>query len=105
MMTRDLLAEYAHQAWAGWMKYMFSKGTLNPDGTITIPDWAVTRWTRQMLTDYADLPESEKVSDLEEADKMITIARIAELETELMDIKHLTDPIIERARRALEKKP
>jgi cell division protein FtsB len=32
-------------------------------------------------------------------------ARIAELEAALMDIKHLTDPIIERARRALEKKP
>jgi BMFP domain-containing protein YqiC len=31
-------------------------------------------------------------------------ARIKELEAALMDVKHLTDPIIERARRALEKR-
>jgi len=59
--------------WAGWMKYMFSKSIKNSDGTIIIPVWAVDRWTRQANTAYAELPEEEKASDREEADKIINI--------------------------------
>lgn len=70
---REDLAEYAHAAWSGWMKYMFEKGTLNEDGTYTMPAWAVERWTRQANTPYAELPENEKNSDHEEADKMLDI--------------------------------
>lgn len=78
---REALAEYAHDAWAGWMKYMFGKCEFvpwtNPDGTLgarlVIPDWAHDRWTRQARTPYADLPESEKESDRLEADRMIEI--------------------------------
>lgn len=71
--TRESLAEYAHDAWSGWMRYLFGKSTRNQDGTITIPAWAVDRWTRQAGTKYADLPENEKDSDRAEADKMIGI--------------------------------
>lgn len=75
---REELAEYAHDAWSGWMKYLFSKcqeGTTDgfEDGSMVIPKWAVERWTRQMNTAYADLPESEKESDRAEADKMLEI--------------------------------
>jgi len=71
---RDALARYSHDsAWAGWMKYMFEKGTENPDGTWTMPASFVERWQRQMNTAYDDLPESEKQSDLKEADKMLSI--------------------------------
>lgn len=70
---REGLAEYAHEAWAGWMKYMFEKGTLNEDGTYTMPRWAVERWSRQALADYSDLPEGEKESDRLEADRMIEV--------------------------------
>jgi len=70
---REGLAEYAHDAWAGWMKYMFEKGTLNEDGTYTMPAWAVMRWQRQANTPYAELPEEEKESDRLEADRMIEI--------------------------------
>lgn len=73
MNRREKLAEYAHVAWAGWIRYMFSKCTLNPDGTLTIPAWAVDRWSRQMNTDYCDLPASEQASDLAEADRMLEI--------------------------------
>ena len=31
------------------------------------------RWQRQMKTPYADLPEKEKASDRDEADKMLAI--------------------------------
>lgn len=70
---REALADYAHEAWSGWMKYMFSKAEPNDDGTWTMPAWAVERWQRQMSTPYADLPEEEKASDRAEADKMLAI--------------------------------
>jgi hypothetical protein len=55
------------------MEYMFTKAPLNADGTWTMPAWAVERWQRQMKTAYADLPESEKKSDRDEADKMLKV--------------------------------
>lgn len=71
--VREQLAAYAHDAWAGWMKYLFEKSTKNADGTATIPAWAVERWTFQMNTPYSELPENMKPSDREEADKMLKI--------------------------------
>lgn len=74
--TREALAAYSHDsAWSGWMQYMLSKGTLNEDGTWTMPAWAVERWSRQMNTAYVDLPEAEKASDRAEADKILAIVR------------------------------
>ena len=70
---REELAEYAHNAWAGWMKYLFEKSILNADGTVTIPNWAVIRWQRQMNTQYGALPEGDKELDRLEADKMLAI--------------------------------
>lgn len=72
---REALAEYAHDAWAGWMKWLFSKGTFNSDGTWTMPKWAVERWSRQMNIEYDKLSESEKNSDREEAYKISIIVR------------------------------
>lgn len=68
---RESLASYAHDAWSGWMSYLFGRSTRNTDGTVTIPKWAVERWDRQVSTPYKDLSESEKESDRAEADKMI----------------------------------
>lgn len=65
---REELADYAHDAWSGWMKYLFSKSTFNPDGSVTIPKESVDRWTMQMNTKYDDLPEDMKRSDRDEAD-------------------------------------
>jgi hypothetical protein len=69
----DLLAAYAHHAWAGWMQYMFSKSQLLPDGSVVIPPDLVQRWTRQANTLYADLPDQEKWSDISEAKKIMQI--------------------------------
>lgn len=70
---REKLAELAHDQWAGWMEYLFSKGTFNEDGTWTMPVWAVERWKRQAETPYSDLSEAEKNSDRNEADKFLTV--------------------------------
>ncbi|HKI83758.1 MAG TPA: hypothetical protein VKA63_05415 [Candidatus Krumholzibacteria bacterium] len=71
--TRAKLAEYAHDAWSGWMKYLFAKSEHNSDGTVTIPKWAVDRWRRQSETEYADLPKGEQRSDLDEADAILGV--------------------------------
>ena len=70
---REQLAALAHAQWAGWMEYMFSKCRADSPGGLTIPMWAVERWQRQMNTPYAELPEEEKNSDREEADKVLQL--------------------------------
>lgn len=72
---REKLSEYAHKAWSGWMNYLFEKSTLNEDGTVTIPKWAVDRWKRQANTKYSELSVSEQESDRKEADVMIEIIK------------------------------
>jgi len=68
---RELLAEYAHKAWSRWMEYLFSKSEKNEDGTVTIPKWAVERWTRQLETTYIHLSDDEKESDRNEANTIL----------------------------------
>ncbi len=67
------LAAYAHDAWSGWMSYMFSKGTAGEDGSMVIPKWAVDRWGRQAATASSEVPAEEKASDRAEAAKMQSI--------------------------------
>ena len=72
-LIREELAEFAHSQWSGWMKYQFNKGSMNPDGTWTMPKWAVKRWQGQMNTDYINLSDDEKDSDRSEADGMLKL--------------------------------
>ena len=67
------LSDYAHSAWAGWMKYLFEKSTKNTDGSVTIPSELVERWERQVNTEYDFLSELEKDSDRKEAIRMLNI--------------------------------
>ena len=69
----EALAAYAHEAWSGWMRYLWRMSTTNDDGTVTIPASLVERWQRQTNTEYADLPEKEKTSDRDEAMKVLDI--------------------------------
>jgi hypothetical protein len=72
---REALAEIAHQQWEGWMRYLFKVSQFNNDGTVTIPEWAVDRWKRQVRTPYQKLSEQEKNSDRTEADKVLELLR------------------------------
>lgn len=67
------LASIQHAIWAHWMKYMFSCGTLNADGTWTMPADKVGRWMRQMTTDFEDLTEREQASDYDQARKVLDV--------------------------------
>lgn len=71
------LADYAHEAWSGWMKYLFKLSTLNDDGSVSIPKELVDRWTFQVNTKYGDLPENMKPTDRKEANRMLIIIRQA----------------------------
>jgi hypothetical protein len=70
--TKEQLSAYAHEAWAGWMAYLFSKCEV-VDGGMLIPQSLVERWKRQVETPYAELPEGEKDSDRKEAAVMLEI--------------------------------
>lgn len=70
---REALAELAHEQWAGWMRYLFRFGMNQNSGTFVMDAEYVERWTRQMNTQYEDLPESEKNSDRAEADRTLGV--------------------------------
>ena len=79
-LVREQLANYAHESWSGWMKYMFGKSIpYKPEkiqaeeGALIIPKWAVDRWTYQMNRVYNELPEDMKETDRKEADKILEI--------------------------------
>lgn len=72
-MLRAALADVQHAIWSHWMKYMFTQGTINPDGSWTMPEEKVGRWMRQMTTPYSELSEKEQQSDLEQADKILRV--------------------------------
>ena len=82
-MFTEKLAEYAHQAWSGWMRHLFLMSTVNSDGSVTIPASLVKRWTRQMNTPYQMLSSSEQHSDIMEAEKMLKIMTINPSESDL----------------------
>ena len=70
---REPLADVSHDIWSHWMRWMFTTGAFNDDGTWTMPAALVERWKRQMETSYTELTEREKDSDREQADKILTV--------------------------------
>ena len=71
----ELLADYEHDRWSRWQKYLFSKCIINEDGSLIIPKEFVDRWTSQMHTDYSNLSNEEKESDRKEARNILSILK------------------------------
>ena len=69
-MTRDKVAELAHDIWVEWMQYMLSKVDLVSKSDTNGVEY-ILRWKRQMKTKFKGLPEAEKASDYEIADRYI----------------------------------
>lgn len=83
---REALSDTQHKIWSSWMRWMFSIGTFNEDGTWTMPAEKVERWQRQMNTSYAELPENEKEGDRAQADKVLrTIDFVGQLTMEKVE--------------------
>ncbi len=68
---RDKLAEVQHAIWAHWMNHLFGVSTRNDDGSYTISAEKAEQWIRQMNTPYTELPDNQKESDREQADKVL----------------------------------
>ena len=73
LIVTERLADYEHERWSRWQKYLFSKCISNPDGSMTIPKEFVDRWMFQMNSKYEELTEEEKNSDRKEATKILNI--------------------------------
>ncbi len=65
------LAYIEHERWSKWMKYLFTKGIFNTDGSFTINADFVERWKRQSETPYNELPYNERESDIMEVNKTL----------------------------------
>ncbi len=89
---REIVAALAHDQWAGWMDYLFSKCIdYKPDtiqaeeGALIIPKWAVDRWRGQAKTVYSELTPAEMDSDRTEADKFLAVIATRQPDQELVD--------------------
>lgn len=80
---RERLSSYAHEAWAGWMAYLFGRLTRQPDGSLIIPAAYAAALQRQIATPYGTLSEAEKDSDRREADRILAIVGMPALVAEL----------------------
>ena len=63
----EVVAATAHERWAHWQRYLHGQCAQLDDGSLVIPADLVTRWTRQLSMQYAELTEPEKDSDREQA--------------------------------------
>ncbi len=70
---REALSDISHDIWSHWMRWMFSVGAFNADGSWTMPAEKAERWQRQMNTPYSELTERERESDREQADKILAV--------------------------------
>lgn len=73
---REHLADLSHEIWSHWMRWVFTTGKFNEDGSWTMPASLVVRWQRQMNLRYSELSELEKQSDREQADKILNLIRL-----------------------------
>lgn len=73
----ETLASIEHERWSHWQRYMHSRGTLQPDGSMLIPADLTLRWASQMTTPYSALTDKEKESDREQVRKYLVYVRDA----------------------------
>jgi len=78
---REEIAAHCHEQWAGWMRWMFDKSSIDRQGNCIIPRELYKRWYRQCKTSYDDLSEEEKDSDRKEADEFISLFKNQYLES------------------------
>ena len=70
----EALADYAHEAWSGWMNYFLSRCKFyDDDGSLVVPGEYVKALRKQIATPTRCLIEAEKDLDRTEAAKMIEV--------------------------------
>jgi len=75
---KEDLASLVHDIWAEWWKYQKTQSISlyynerDPEG-LRIDPYKVTRWNRQSVTPYEELPPEEQQSDLDIAERYLEI--------------------------------
>ncbi len=69
----EAISAVEHERWAHWQRYLHEQCHVDADGNLVIPADLARRWTRQLNTAYADLDESEKASDREQASMYLKV--------------------------------
>ena len=69
----ETLSAIEHERWSHWQRYLHSKCSRQPNGTLVIPTELVEKWEEQIETPYADLSEKEKESDREQVRKYLSL--------------------------------
>ena len=67
------VASVVHDIWAHWQAYLHSQCEELPDGALKIPKELVEQWNKQISLKYEYLTQSEKESDIEQAQKYKSI--------------------------------
>ena len=73
MIVLEKLAELEHKQWSHWMRHLETKVEWREDIGWVIPAEVIIGWQRKINTAYEGLPEAEKDSDREWAQKVIVI--------------------------------
>ena len=104
---REALAEFLHTNWCFWMEYLFNNGTHQPDGSFVIPAHLVTRWQKQRIALYENMPDKDQFRV--DADSLMALLRTPALWPELQQLvtmveKTLTPFDLDRELRVLRAK-
>jgi hypothetical protein len=80
----ERLAAIEHERWSSWQRYVHDHCRRAADGSLTIPSELVERWSKQSVTPYAQLSDSEKESDRDQVRRYlptIAAALIADIDS------------------------
>lgn len=68
---REKLAAIEHERWSDWQAWCHKvlREQLNPEGLDNALEGVLARWDRQISTNYADLTDDEKASDMQQVDR------------------------------------
>lgn len=69
----EILAEFEHDRWSVWQKYVHYICIKNNDGSYIIPKEYVNRWNNEIETEYKSLPNSIQESDRKQVKKMLKV--------------------------------
>jgi hypothetical protein len=69
----EKLAAVEHERWSQWQRYVHSKCTRQPDGSLLLPADLVARWEKQIATKFAELDNTDKERDREQVRKYLPV--------------------------------
>ena len=70
---RNRLADYLHQAWAGWVGHMLASARPEDDGSVCISKEVLEAWQRRVSETVDTLPMEYAEKTREQADEIIEI--------------------------------